>query len=268
MGYSEVCCSICGVSFNIARIRTPEEPESAAWNGYGPFGCTYVCNLSYQVEACKKNGGCQVLKLDRKMGELPARLAHVEDDWMGDDDRDATWMPVDSEDDEPYEYATPRESDDGDGAEDDAELLTADAAPDDTPESETASEILYRRFHQPPTLSVLEEVRLGETSDLRPVSAVPRYSAHMDDPDRLDAQEHIAGPHCAHPGGYSGHRISVEEMDGCSRVQCLVPKDDSWRPEPDDQDFELRGRCFLSGIRCVCSSRDRGTTRAQIRGKD
>lgn len=32
----QILCTICGVSFNIGRIRTPTEPRSAAWNGHGP----------------------------------------------------------------------------------------------------------------------------------------------------------------------------------------------------------------------------------------
>ncbi|KAG9497420.1 hypothetical protein J7337_010281 [Fusarium musae] len=52
MGYSEVLCHICGVSFNINRSRTDKEPRSAAWgyqtlamnpeNSHGRWGCYYV----------------------------------------------------------------------------------------------------------------------------------------------------------------------------------------------------------------------------------
>ncbi|KAF5639246.1 hypothetical protein F52700_4098 [Fusarium sp. NRRL 52700] len=51
MGYSEILCHICGVSFNISRSRTDKEPRSAAWgsslamkpeNSHGPWGCYYV----------------------------------------------------------------------------------------------------------------------------------------------------------------------------------------------------------------------------------
>ncbi|EMT72543.1 hypothetical protein NOF04DRAFT_17808 [Fusarium oxysporum II5] len=51
MGYSEVLCHICGVSFNISRSRTDKEPRSAAWgqilainpdNSHGRWGCYYV----------------------------------------------------------------------------------------------------------------------------------------------------------------------------------------------------------------------------------
>ncbi|KAF4501927.1 hypothetical protein FAGAP_1902 [Fusarium agapanthi] len=51
MGYSEVLCHICGVSFNISRSRTDKEPRSAAWghslainpgNIHSQWGCYYV----------------------------------------------------------------------------------------------------------------------------------------------------------------------------------------------------------------------------------
>lgn len=35
MGYSEIICQICGVTFAIARIRTPQEPPTAAWDNHG-----------------------------------------------------------------------------------------------------------------------------------------------------------------------------------------------------------------------------------------
>lgn len=60
--------------------------------------------------------------------------------------------------------------------------------------------------------------------------------------------EHIAGPGCVSTAGYSGHRISVEEMEGCRAVQALLEKGTGWKPEPDDQEFELEGDYFLTGI--------------------
>ena len=62
------------------------------------------------------------------------------------------------------------------------------------------------------------------------------------------AGEHLAGPGCVCLGGYSGHRISLAEMQGCQAFQCLVKKNADWMPEDDDQDFELEGDYFLSGI--------------------
>ena len=66
---------------------------------------------------------------------------------------------------------------------------------------------------------------------------------------RLDCEEHIAGPECTSTSGYSGHRISVQEMQHVISCQCLAEKRDGWIPEPGDQDFELEAEhCFLTGI--------------------
>ena len=70
----------------------------------------------------------------------------------------------------------------------------------------------------------------------------------VSDLDGDRAGEHLAGPGCVSHCGYSGHRISLAEMKGCRAVQCLVEKDADWMPEDDDQDFELEGHYFLSGI--------------------
>ena len=60
--------------------------------------------------------------------------------------------------------------------------------------------------------------------------------------------QHIANPECASDNGYSGCRISVEEMKGCRAVQVLVKKREGWEPEDDDEDFEIKSEYFLTGI--------------------
>ena len=145
MGYSEIHCQLCGVSFAIARLRRADEPEDAAWCYSGhPNGYRFV-------------------EVDESAGD--AMLC-------GDDSGCST--------------------------------------------------------HD-------EGAREGE---------------------------HIAGPGCVSQSGYSGYRISLEEMKGCRAVQCLVvkgivwtPEDADedvkgidWTPEDDDEDFEVEGRHFLTGI--------------------
>ena len=40
--------------------------------------------------------------------------------------------------------------------------------------------------------------------------------------------QHLAGPGCASIDGYSGYRISVEEMQGSRAVQALAKKGEDW----------------------------------------
>jgi hypothetical protein len=62
--------------------------------------------------------------------------------------------------------------------------------------------------------------------------------------------EHIAGPGCVLESGYSGHRISLEEIKGCREILALVKKEEGWQVEEDDQELERdeKGKYFLSGI--------------------
>ena len=63
-------------------------------------------------------------------------------------------------------------------------------------------------------------------------------------------REHIAGPDCNLTTGYSGYRITAEEMHGCRTFQLFCPKREGWKPEFNDEDFEKDPsvRYFLSGV--------------------
>ena len=70
--------------------------------------------------------------------------------------------------------------------------------------------------------------------------------------------EHVAGPGCEHPHGYSGFEVTAEQMRGCTTLQCLVRKTPDWKSELDDQEFELSSDYFLSGLSDFMPSRDEG----------
>jgi hypothetical protein len=86
------------------------------------------------------------------------------------------------------------------------------------------------------------------------------------DGDRGVEYEHVAGSlacewldrgHGADEGAFNGHAISAEQMRGCNTLQCFIKKhNDEWRPEHDDQPFELSGQYFLSGLTDRSPSRD------------
>ncbi|KAL4731183.1 hypothetical protein ACLX1H_000144 [Fusarium chlamydosporum] len=149
MGYSEVLCHICGVSFNIRRFRTDKEPSTEALDT--PF---YL-----NAENCPEEGGCFFVRRGSDL-QPPA---------------------------EPVKYSP--------------------------------SEIEY--------------------SDIQE-----------------DDQEHIPGPNCGQSGAYNGHRITMEAMKHCQTLQCLVYKPADWQPQPDDEEFEVSGHYFLSGLSDHMPSRD------------
>lgn len=69
--------------------------------------------------------------------------------------------------------------------------------------------------------------------------------------------EHIAGPGCESTSAYNGHKISAEEMFGCSTLQCLARKSNArYEQGVHDEDFEVTGAFFLTGLSDHMPSRD------------
>lgn len=55
MGYSEIHCQLCGVSFAIARLRRADEAKEAAWDYYGSNF------ISAEFDGiCGESSGCTV----------------------------------------------------------------------------------------------------------------------------------------------------------------------------------------------------------------
>ncbi|KAE8352210.1 hypothetical protein BDV28DRAFT_149245 [Aspergillus coremiiformis] len=82
-----------------------------------------------------------------------------------------------------------------------------------------------------------------------------RFNIHRDIKKRpgkigiwVEDLEHIASPGCRTNGGYCGYRITEKEMRGCQRVQTLLPKTHSYQKSPDDFEFEVNSKFFLSGL--------------------
>ncbi|GKT51932.1 uncharacterized protein ColSpa_12113 [Colletotrichum spaethianum] len=64
MGYSEVCCHLCGVSFNIGRLRTPEEVQNPP--ALSPDLLLDLARYTeialYSSNRCRRMDGCMILK--------------------------------------------------------------------------------------------------------------------------------------------------------------------------------------------------------------
>ncbi|CAK1359021.1 hypothetical protein CB0940_05292 [Cercospora beticola] len=58
MGYSEVLCTICGVSFNIGRVRRKDEPKSAAWDCYNAPNSYQEADVPDGFSECGETSGC------------------------------------------------------------------------------------------------------------------------------------------------------------------------------------------------------------------
>ncbi|KAI1875069.1 uncharacterized protein JN550_002498 [Neoarthrinium moseri] len=231
MGYSEIACQICGMSFNIGRIRTLTEPRSSGWDysGYSTGG--FIHRHSKSSRFCPPSSGCMVVV----RGPVKAPECAIADD---EEDDDYVHRP--SAELDPYEYDSHHESE--------PENDTTDGD-DDTRSCSSGASETYRAF-----------VQSLASPAAHPEVMIPEHDAPEDE---AMTYEHIAGgPACEWnrhsyvEGAFNGHAISVEEMRGCTTLQCFVPKDDDWESGSDDQEFETSGKFFLSGLSDHSPSRD------------
>jgi hypothetical protein len=94
-------------------------------------------------------------------------------------------------------------------------------------------------------------------SDNSDISSYRMDEGYLDlHPNKYSDFEHIAGPGCRNRAGYSGHKISAEEMRGCQVSQCLIRKSWDFKPLDDDEDFEKEGGFCLSGLSDCMPPRD------------
>ncbi|KAI7769308.1 hypothetical protein LZL87_011838 [Fusarium oxysporum] len=208
-------CQICGVDMATARIRTPDEPPSAAWNFEG---ADYVGFTDWPYQGEFDDAFCrQCPTADRG----PARPPEVNACWpVPADEDDPDWTPdaQSSSDEEPLEYDSGWETD-SDGIEPEASSFSgkedshySNDAPDRYPLSDLyASPDLDRLPH-------------GTWHNGRAY-----YSGNRKYPQSWSLQtinhsnvlpEHIASPSCQSLQGISGHVLSVAQMKN-SHSFCL-----------------------------------------------
>lgn len=225
---SDIWCQICGTSTNISRIRQSDEPFEASWCAADLewsddlLHATYAPAIADEAEECRN-----------------CLAATVEDGFYSDSG--SYYSDDGSCEVEPFEYAKPPDSeiDSLDGEDEDSGQNIPASEPrytTDRPDNDPVrSQDTYHRV-----LSSLLGPTARRSEALRPLTS-PEQQSHGE-------HEHIAGKDCRSNRGYNGHRISAEEMKGCTTVQFLVPKTASWRPEADDEGFERRGDFHLSGL--------------------
>lgn len=75
MGYSERDCHICGVSFNIGRIRTKDEPRSNAWHQLRQKDnrCFVDSSRNSHIGECGRDAGCMLAFREDMAEELETR---------------------------------------------------------------------------------------------------------------------------------------------------------------------------------------------------
>jgi len=104
MSYLEIPCRLCGVSFNIARLRLPEEPIAEGW--YKAPDSKAVDNIGFDPSChrkdCELEDGCELILCSQRDNapDIADDLDDDEDeDFVEDSDSDAD----DEEDPEEYD---------------------------------------------------------------------------------------------------------------------------------------------------------------------
>ncbi|KAL3443125.1 hypothetical protein BJX65DRAFT_209572 [Aspergillus insuetus] len=242
MGYSEAYCHLCGVSFNISRVRQVGEPEIAT---YGSSDGMDAAVEDIELEKCMKNGCTLVLHF---LKEKDDDLENDPDYEPNEDDYDEKWCYFDSD----YES-------------DDAMSISSNEDRED--EQDTEDETLYRDFlaktirRQPHPSGEPVGAYLFSPTTKRTDTLIPITSAEL--PEKYDPEdlEHIPGPGCREAVAYPGASISLAEMRGCRTAQFLVHKTcakGDWKPDGFNEDWEMSEDWFLSGVCDGMTSRDCG----------
>ena len=224
---SNVYCIICGVSFKISRVRRRGEPASAGWCE-GRFASWLTGSRLDSDRTCREQGSCELFVTTWKEYEYHSRLRILNNQGM------LHWHSIDG--------FRPRWHDRDYGRREWVKGWWKDFK--DQPGDQLYDELLQSLQKVHDMYEKLVRTPLGE---FMPIPAEPGVVGK--DVHYPEQGEHIAGPGCQYDLAYSTYRIALEEMQTCTTFQCFVPKGQDWSHEEDDEDFEINGRYFLSGIR-------------------
>lgn len=255
------------MSFNIGRTRRADEGREAAWGAEGGYsfddhensgpGKTFCYGDGDTWEGrkleCTPADGCMVVFRGKAISLLASQVPsdHNGEDGSKDDDYADDDYADEGHEEDRCEYETPAESEADEHASWD--VASQDSDEDEHDDEEAA---LYASFRT----SLATHPTTPQPDEMHPVwdENGPRALERTE-------WEHIAGPGCKALSAYSGHRITADEMYGCTTAQCLVPKPaDSgrgWSPYELDQPFEASGQYFLSGLSDDMPSTDYGGPR-------
>jgi hypothetical protein len=229
----------------IARIRTPDEPPSAAWN---IDGANYVRWLKWPWVDDAEDQECQdCTTVDRTPADAQILQWESLPVWPETDDPDdPDWLPDDHSqpDSEPLEYDSESEGESSDR---------------DTNIDDDSSEGNEKHSHAEASYPV------SELCDKPRPERLPNgtwynnkiyYTGNRNSPVYGDFHgenecrvppEHIASPSCQSLRGINGHALSLGQMKNCRNVRLLTPKPQNWQPGTEDRLLEEDSLFFVSG---------------------
>ncbi|RFU72410.1 hypothetical protein TARUN_9860 [Trichoderma arundinaceum] len=256
-------CQLCGVIFNINRIRTRDEPRSSAWGNTFTSkhkGWDWVMVSGFDQEECP-DGGCASVYRGRPTWERRIHPRLYQDDL-----NDTTYTYESEDDDEPLEYDSNAEDDDG-GDDTSEEGSETNSSQSQEPEKkwsfgvhgldsqEYDDEFLPLSAPYDGECSRRKDADMESDANIMALPAARKY-------------EHIAGPGCCNSRGFHGDRISAEEMMDCQTVQGIFRKSKDLAPLDDDMDFERESQNYrLTGLSDFMPASGGGLRCAPVRGE-
>ena len=276
----KISCKLCGVSFNVGRIRKADEPWDSAWHPQGaePWSSrecyrdssdydlydNSVTKSPFKTSQCPKEAGCRDVERQKVIEKVFGETL-IDDNAKEDEDE---YVYPSEDDREAFEYGSDSELV---GDEDEDESESEDEGEENVPNDEKKTQGAITFLEEGNSINARKSAGDEAATEIIAQESPPHPSPISSDLDSSSDDEdfytyyskclkfeHLAGPGCIHHGGYSGHGITAEQMRGCTTVQCLVRKTPEWRPGPDDQSFELDGKYFLTGLSGKMPSRDEG----------
>ncbi|EWG50059.1 hypothetical protein FVEG_09391 [Fusarium verticillioides 7600] len=225
-------CQICGVDMATARIRTPDEPPSAAWNFEG---ADYVGFGKWpQQDEFEDRDNLECATEDRG----PTRPPEV-NAWPDEDDEDdPDWTPdaQSSSDEEPLEYDSEWESE-SEGIETGVSSMSVQEdsnCSNNAPDHYPLTDLCERQFPDRLPHGTWHNGLAYYTGDRQhPQKWSLLGLGHSNAPP-----EHIASPSCQSMQGINGHALSVAQMKNCRNIRYLVPKPSNWKADSSDQLLE------------------------------
>ncbi|KAF5571497.1 hypothetical protein FPANT_13535 [Fusarium pseudoanthophilum] len=215
-----------------ARIRTPDEPPSAAWNFEG---ADYVGFGKWpQQDEFEDRDSLECATEDRG----PTRPPEV-NAWPDEDDEDdPDWIQdaQSSSDEEPLEYVSDWETESENietgvssmSVEEDSEYSN------DAPDRYPLTDLCEPQFPDRLPHGTWHNGLAYYTGDRQhPQKWSLLGLGHSNAPP-----EHIASPLCQSMQGINGHVLSVAQMKNCRNIRYLVPKPSNWKADSSDQLLE------------------------------
>ncbi|KAH7183345.1 uncharacterized protein B0J16DRAFT_163720 [Fusarium flagelliforme] len=231
-------CQICGVDMAIARIRTPNEPPSAAWN---IDGANYVSWMKYPFNDVAEDRDCKdCTTIDRTPADPQVFEWETLPIWPEDDDSDdPDWVPDDQScaDSEPLEYDSEAES----GSDDSSSETTEDH--DNTDGLYSVSNLC----NQPRPERLPHGTWYNNKVFYTGTREAPLLCDFPEQDGRKIPHEHIASPSCQSLRGINGHVLSVEQIKNCRNSRLIIPKRANWELGAEDELLEKDSLFFLSG---------------------